>query len=378
MMIVRHWEGDIMSMQIDFSGVGDAELLSRLQRLVRVDRSVSAKLLVHLAEVDARKLHLEQAYSSLHEYCVKGLGMSDAEAYLRTQAAKLGRRFPLVIERIESGELNLSSIKLMGPHLTLENHVELLDRVRGMRKREVEKLVAELAPQPDVPARMRRLPSLGPVASAPAVAPLRAQESATQPSAAAATAAPAFTLEMPRPRASTTPLSPGRFKLELTLDQDGHDKLEQLREMLRHQIPDGDLKRIVTLALSKLHEETLRRRAAHASKPRKRAAVAAEAPKPSRVIPRAVRREVFARDGGRCTFVSDDSQRCEARGFIEVHHHDVPFARGGAATVENLRLACRAHNGWLAERDYGASYMQGRISNALTQRREQQAVLATW
>jgi hypothetical protein len=433
-------------MQIDFSMVGDAELVARVRRLVRADRSVSAQLLVHLAELDARKLHLEKAYGSLHEYCVKALGMSDAEAYLRTQAARLGRKFPLVFDRVESGDLNLTSIKLIGPYLALANHVELLDRVRGKSKREVERLVAELAPQPDVPGRMRRLPEQRPLVAAGLTAELpRAQPSAASAAAEPAPAmvptpamapapamapTPGLVLEMPRPRASTKPLSPGRFKLELTLDQDGHDKLEQLQELLRHQIPNGDLARIVTLALARLHVETLKRRTGQLSKPRKKATLmaaaavpatvapdafaeqpaggstaallaledhvivqqgrgvdqapdalvapdarAAEAPKPTRAIPRAVRREVFARDDGRCTFVSDDGHRCEARVFIEVHHHNVTYARGGAATVENLRLACRAHNGLLAERDYGVSYMRGRASNAHSNRTTHQRAM---
>jgi hypothetical protein len=57
-----------------------------------------------------------------------------------------------------------------------------------------------------------------------------------------------------------------------------------------------------------------------------------------------VRREVGARDASRCAFVSKDGHRCGARRFLEFHHV-VPRAVGGAATVENIQLRCRAHNG---------------------------------
>src|SRR5262249_37701102 len=77
----------------------------------------------------------------------------------------------------------------------------------------------------------------------------------------------------------------------------------------------------------------------------------------SRYIPRAVVRAVHQRDAGQCTFVSSDGKRCSERGFLELHHHD-PFARGGEATVENLRLVCRAHNALFAERDYGRTFMR--------------------
>ncbi|MPY90677.1 MAG: hypothetical protein GEU99_22495 [Luteitalea sp.] len=53
-----------------------------------------------------------------------------------------------------------------------------------------------------------------------------------------------------------------------------------------------------------------------------------------------------------CTFVSRTGRRCRARGFLEFHH-TVPFALGGEASVENLRLLCRAHNQQQAARDFG-------------------------
>jgi hypothetical protein len=75
-------------------------------------------------------------------------------------------------------------------------------------------------------------------------------------------------------------------------------------------------------------------------------------------------REVHARDGEQCTFVSADGRRCKARAFLELHHHDIPFAKGGPATVENLRLVCRAHNAWFAERDFGKPLMEFKLAQA--------------
>jgi 5-methylcytosine-specific restriction endonuclease McrA len=95
-------------------------------------------------------------------------------------------------------------------------------------------------------------------------------------------------------------------------------------------------------------------------------AVAAEHPArltESRYVPRKVLREVFARDGGQCTFISPEGRRCSSREFLEVHHHE-PFARGGKATVDNLRLSCRAHNQFLAELDYGRGFMLEKRSEA--------------
>jgi hypothetical protein len=403
-------------------GMENEALLSEVERLVKADRALSATLLVHLGEVDARKLYLARGYSSMFVYCRSALGMSEAEAYLRMRAADVGRRFPLVLERFGSGDVHLSAIKLLAPHLTQDNHAQLLDRVRGMTKREIEVVVAELAPKPDVPARMRKLPerAVKPVAAfdfatVRATAPsstMAVSPPAVAPTAAVATAEPearAFALQPSAARGVSTPLSPGRFKLELTLGQDAHDELLQLQALFRHQNPSGELTSIVERAIRELLERTMKRRfaqtrasakhEARSHEPRESAndaqdphdtprevrddetpaqmvtaeentetEVAADAARPasspkSRYVPRNVLREVFARDGGQCTFVSPEGRRCSAREFLEVHHH-TPFARGGDATVDNLRLSCRAHNQFLAELDYGRGYMRERISEA--------------
>jgi hypothetical protein len=208
-----------------------------------------------------------------------------------------------------------------------------------------------------VPARVRKLPAQLAVVLASAEAP---------PPLAAAPSAP-FRLESPRPRASSTPLSPGRFKLEVTLGQEAQSKLEQLRALLRHQNPSGDLASIVERALSELLEREMKRRFAQVEKPKERVVGASAAtPSKSRYIAREVVRAVWARDGGRCAFVSSDGRRCAERGFLELHHHEVPFARAGAHTADNLRLVCRAHNLFFAEKDYGRAFVQRKVRAAVT------------
>jgi 5-methylcytosine-specific restriction endonuclease McrA len=81
----------------------------------------------------------------------------------------------------------------------------------------------------------------------------------------------------------------------------------------------------------------------------------------SRYIPSALRRAVYARDGGQCSFVSTNGTRCGSRRDLEFDHI-VPFARRGAMTLDNLRLMCRPHNALLAERDYGRDYVKNRVA----------------
>jgi hypothetical protein len=384
----------------EISRVADSELVLALEGLVKADRKLGAKLLVHLGEVDDRKLYLALGFSTMFEYCRSSLGMSEAEAYLRVQAAKVGRRFPLVLERLGAGDVHLTAIKLLAPHLTEENHARLLDRVKRKSKRQIEVLIAELDPKPDIRERVRKLPAARTPVSGLLLAP-REPVAAAAPSPTLALQSPqvaaagvgrsaTFALQSPRARASTAPLSPGRFKLELTLGQETHDKLEQLRELLRHQNPSGDLTSIIERAVSELLEREMKRRFAQTSTPKRRVAAdrlrsrpnasadhepvaASENPSrtsssKSRYIPRHVLREVHTRDAGQCTFVSCEGRRCSARGFLEVHHHNTTFARGGAATADNLKLTCREHNMFLADQDYGRKFMQHKLREAITQR----------
>jgi 5-methylcytosine-specific restriction endonuclease McrA len=64
----------------------------------------------------------------------------------------------------------------------------------------------------------------------------------------------------------------------------------------------------------------------------------------SRYVPVAVKREVWRRDQGCCSYVHRHSgRRCGSRYRLEIDHV-IPFALGGATEPWNLRLRCRAHH----------------------------------
>ena len=105
--------------------VADDCLVGELRRLVATGGGIEARLVAHLAELDARGLHLEDA-GSLFEYCLKQLGLSENQAFYRIVAARAGRRFPIIFELLAHSEIHLTTIALIGKHLTEENHRELL------------------------------------------------------------------------------------------------------------------------------------------------------------------------------------------------------------------------------------------------------------
>lgn len=116
----------------DLSRFTDDEPIERLMRLNQADQKHNARLSAHLGEVGARGLYRDQACASMFASCVEQLQMSEAQAYLRIQAARLARQFPLILQLLAQGDLRLTAIKL-GPHLTVANHVQLLETSKTAR-----------------------------------------------------------------------------------------------------------------------------------------------------------------------------------------------------------------------------------------------------
>ena len=146
--------------------VPDDDLLRRLVEILGQSRRVEADLVALIGEVDARRLYAREASPSMFAFCTETLHLSEAAAYLRIAAARASRKHPVLLTMLASGRLHLTAIARLAPHLTPENRDRLLERAVHRTKRQVEELVAEVAPRPDVPARVRKLPERGPATAA--------------------------------------------------------------------------------------------------------------------------------------------------------------------------------------------------------------------
>jgi hypothetical protein len=125
-----------------FSLLSNEALFLSLQSVVAAHRSCTADLVAHLSEVDARRAHVGLGYSSLFAYCVERLGFSEDEACRRIDAARLSRRFPKILDLLATGELTLTVLGLVKPHIEDENEAVLLDGVRGMSSRAAKEFLA--------------------------------------------------------------------------------------------------------------------------------------------------------------------------------------------------------------------------------------------
>ncbi len=343
--------------------LADHVLLHDLKTLVARHRITTAELLAHIAEVDERRLYLPAAYPSMCLYCLNELHMSEDSALKRIQAARAARSFPCIFTAVAEGRLHLSAVGLLAPHLTAENAEELLTAAEHRTKAEIALLLAARFPRPDVPTSVQAVAATGAtdlMTPAPVVAfaaqPAPGQVESASPS--------------PPPRPTVAPISPGRFDVRFTLHQSAHDLLRYAQALLGHAVPSGDIAEVVKRGLATLVEKLEKRVFAASARPRSQRSAAK-----GRYVPAAVRRTVWRRDGGRCTFKSAAGQRCPACTRLEFDHAE-PMAGGGATTPENLRLRCRAHNQYTAEHEFGAGFMEGKRQKARARTAERMATRA--
>jgi 5-methylcytosine-specific restriction endonuclease McrA len=318
-------------MIIDITQLTNEALLAETKRAAALERRTTAELLTLLIEVERRALHLALGYSSMFVYCTRVLMLSEQAAFKRITAARAAERHPVILERLIDGELTLSSIRILAPHLTDETADSLLDAARHKSTREVEHLVATTYPQPDIPPSVRALPAPKAVVADHERASGLLDCEPVQP----LLSTPVVSVSMPR---LVVPLAPRRYLVRVTVSQETYDKLIRARALLRHRVPDGDLAEILDRALTLLVQGAKRSKLASTPQPRP-ARAASEA---GRYVPAAVKRAVWTRDAGCCAFIGADG-RCGETGFLEFHHV-VPFSTGGKTNVENLELRCRAHN----------------------------------
>ena len=158
-------------------------------------RKATARLVAHLAEIDRRELVYDEGYSSMYDFCVRGLGMSEGTAYRSIAGARAARSFPVVLSLLADGNLHLSGLSLLAPRLTEENHAALLEDASGKTSAGIRVLLARWFSKPDVPDRVE--PSAG-----------------------------------KGPRAGVEPLSEGRFEVHFSAGESLKAKLEHAQDAL--------------------------------------------------------------------------------------------------------------------------------------------------
>ena len=363
--------------------LSDEALLGRVRDLVHRAAVLTAELLVHLGEVDARGLFLGEGYPSMFAYCTGALGLSESATYKRLQAARLGRRLPAVVEAVGAGRIHLAGLCVLAPHLDETNHCDLLVQAQGRSKREIEALALRLRPAPPPAALPASEPAPGQVElDLFALSRLRepdASDSSVQPPVSPPRAAPTPSPSMPSP-STARPLPapvPSRIperRLSLVATPRLLERLERAQALLGHVCPRADASAVVERALDLLVTALEKKRFGVGARPRPTRSAPEAASEPGaqtraarspaqrrRAVPAHVRRAIYQRDGGRCTFIGVTGHRCGETKSLQLHHRTA-WAAGGPDSEDNVTLHCRQHNAFQARRDFGDDLIANRIN----------------
>ena len=306
----------------------DSQLITKAAN----EKGATAELLAHIAESDERKRYLPAAYESMLAYCIGELGFSKDEAKQRIQIARAGRACPGVFEALEQGRIHLTGLRLLAPHLTPENAGELLSAAAHKSKEDIERLLAERSPRLDVPDMVV------PVAVEGALEHLGKADSQGVASAPASLGSCSRFI----------PLSSETYAVQFTRSREADERFRHAQDLLGHQVKSSDLAEVYGRAIEALIEKLERIRFGAGAKPRKSGRRAKAG---SRHVSVEVKRTVWIRDKGQCTFRSESGRRSSLPA--------TPPARGdpvaGAAGVPQGRIAHRRrtlsrHGGFTARR----------------------------
>ncbi len=375
-------------------------LTENLAALLRREHHALADFLVALADFDRRRLWVELGHSSLFYFLHRELRLSLGAAQHRKVAAELLQQVPGVIEPLRRGQLCLTSIIEVAKVVTVENWETVLPRFYGLSRREAMQVVAELQPHPAPPVRtvvtqVRSNPNLLNDAPAPHALALEDAREAQQlapvhgaiagasfepispgemgsalisPGAPTATFVPAAPSATPAASAASAgpvssagsaaaartveviPLTAEQSRLHLTVSREFMKKLESARDAMSHARPDATPAEILEAGLELLLAQAAKRKGL-VEKPQKM-------PRPTKGdgIPAHVKREVWKRDGGKCQWPTASGGICGSTRRLELDHIQ-PRSRGGASTLDNLRVLCRGHNDLAARRALGEERM---------------------
>jgi 5-methylcytosine-specific restriction endonuclease McrA len=350
------------------SSLDTPALAACLQASAGEERDRQVDFLRYLDPFDAREAWREAGYGSLWQFCLRELSLREGAAGRRIGAMRVLRELPGLEAPLRDGRLSLTTAVTLRPVLTRENLEEIVARAAYKTDEETRHLVATLAPRPAPKEGIRKLPGPTPHLPAPTRGPVDARagngavpagETDAPGEVSAGEPEPCALAPPARPpsRPSLEPVSADQWSLRVTVDGAFREELETLRCLLSHKIPDGNLTAVLGEAVRCAIAKHGKRRGA-VQPERKREPVEREPRHPGErePIPAEVRRAVWERDGGRCTYVSPDGRRCESRWQLE-YDHIKPAALGGPSTVDGLRLRCKPHNTLHAEETFGRAHM---------------------
>jgi hypothetical protein len=334
------FEQQLLVFESKLQAMTDHELVGQVSSLFAREKRIGDAILLGLKEIKVRRIYVDLGYPSLFEMLVKHFRLSESSTYTRLQALKLIEAVPEVQGDLFTGALSLTNAALAqsfiqqsekdtNTPLSIEERKEVIDAVKGKSQKEARATLAEKNPKSGLPPNREK------------------------------------------------PITLKHTQLQITVDAETMAALTEVKELLSHCIPDGDIKEVLKYMIQ-LTGTTLKKRKGQ-SAPTSRSTSLSDAPDApvapsvlecstvaeescvrSRNIPIETKRIVFGRAGGCCEFVNQEGVRCQSKHQLEVDHK-IPWSQGGTHKFENLQVMCRSHNLFRTKETHGFWYQARRV-----------------
>ena len=310
---------------MNFAILTNQKFTERFKAIVKEERRITAEVLLYFREAEKRMLFAEYAYPSLLAFAVGELRYSESAACRRISAMRVMRDIPEVKEKIQTGELSLSTVtqastfirqseKQSQEKFTIEEKRDVLKAIEGQSIQKTEKILLSLNPD---------------------LKPLTEEKQRAQ--------------------------ADGSVQVTTTLDAELMGQLEEIQVLLGKKMQIKDLLKF--LAQEKL--KSLRQKSQRPAPPTaavKPITVSNQetVPEPVRTRPAIsvhIKRTLLNQSGYRCCFVDPVSnRRCEEKHHLQIDHI-MPKAFGGSDDVTNLEVLCGSHNKLRALQKLGVETM---------------------
>jgi hypothetical protein len=286
----------------------DTTLHENALRLASRERLVTEEILLHLREIDRRRIYFAYGVTTLHSYCTKILNYSEGSASRRVNAARLLGDLPEIAEKLRDGTLNLSNLstaqtfiraeeKRLGTAVPLEEKRELVASVENKTQFEAERLLAERLPDACVSRDRRRA------------------------------------------------LANGEVEYSFVANAEFQANYQRALELSSHKRNDSSMLSLLNLVL----QDYIGRHAPERKSVRLGSdamthshAAAVKSKIGRQYISASVKKSLYDRSGSCCEW-EDENGRCRRRHHLQIDHV-IPVSAGGETVLANLQLLCRPHN----------------------------------
>ena len=285
----------------------NSELHLQAVELSKNYQSCEAKLLDVLIKIDQNKIYLSLGLPSLFQYCVDALKLSEAQSYSFMTVCRKSKDIPELKSEIQSGRLSLSKARRIVPVLTKENHQVWIEKAKNLPKAELEREVAKISP---------------------------------------------YSIKM---KEQARAIGENHIRLKLEIDETIWKDIKRAQVLLMNKRRksldlEGTLKELVEsflikndpLRIQKFTRENSMSKENQSITPIERDRARGKQVT-KRYLSRSLRREIFQRDQGKCSFKGINGKICGSQSFLEIHHIK-PWSLGGTHDPQNLQSLCSAHH----------------------------------